>query len=339
MSDPNLGFVLESAVRMLSELDHDPASVPESRRVAAEWDALHPTLSSHLLVNRTPGARSVEYDLLLTDPGGSTIALSVSADDRSPWSVSFADHWAANFVVTINDQNVTIQQVLREIALTQTNFPHMMTQIVDHILEAQALQPGEESVSSAEIQREVDAFRRFHGLLTSAETVEWLKAHAMTKPELGQLAASLILAKRIRTRISDARLGAEFAEHKTDYERMTTAMARLRSEGAANDLTRRAHQVGVLAAAEEALMAAEADVIDATVATNYASELQPLVRMGRAGQVIGPFLDGNCWVVAQVHRRESAVLDLETIERVRGNVLEVWLRERRAAAAITWHWN
>src|SRR5690606_30807638 len=103
---------------------------------------------------RAPAAGTVEYDLLMTLEGGATIALNLCTDGQLPWAVSFADHWAANFVVTINKEHVTIQQVLREIAVTQTEFPNMMTQIVDHVLEAQAVLSTEGEISPGDLQRE-----------------------------------------------------------------------------------------------------------------------------------------------------------------------------------------
>lgn len=338
MTDPGLGELLRSAVELLGGLDPDPSAARESARKAKAWSMAFPGVSANLLVSRAPAAGTVEYDLLMTLEGGATIALNLCTDGQLPWAVSFADHWAANFVVTINKEHVTIQQVLREIAVTQTEFPNMMTQIVDHVLEAQAVLSTEGEISPGDLQREVDDFRRSRGLLTEADTLSWLHAHAMTKSELGQLVASAAAARRLRARISDPGVESEFAAHPDRYQRITASVARVDSEEVAKDLARAAREVGVLAATERVLATGETALVQATVTTSFASQLHSSIRAADVDEVVGPFADSGEWVVGQVLRRTLAVLDGETAELIRGIVFESWLAARREESDITWHW-
>ena len=72
----------------------------------------HSNLRADLLIDRPPCSHRMDYDLFLGLPDASTLALSWRPDAGIPWNVEYADHWSANFVVTVNGWHTTIQQAM-----------------------------------------------------------------------------------------------------------------------------------------------------------------------------------------------------------------------------------
>src|SRR5262245_32273598 len=103
---------LSEGIAFLRDLPPGRGEVAASRSRLEAFRAAHPGLRVDLLVDQPPGSPRVDYDLLLGGPDGSTVALNWRPDRGLPWVVDYADHWAANFVVSVNRKDVTVQQAL-----------------------------------------------------------------------------------------------------------------------------------------------------------------------------------------------------------------------------------
>src|SRR5687767_453939 len=107
---PDLNGALAHAVSFLQELPRRREEVTDARARLEEFRQAHPGLRADLLVDQPPASPRADYDLLLGHPQGGTVALNWRADEGVPWAVDYADHWAANYVVTVNEKCVTVQE-------------------------------------------------------------------------------------------------------------------------------------------------------------------------------------------------------------------------------------
>src|SRR4051812_25408887 len=98
----------------------------EARKGMDSFRTAPPGGRADLLVDKPPASRKVDYDLLLTHPDGGTVALTWRADEGIPWSVQYADHWAANYVVTVDADHVTVQEALLALKLAGRRHPDLM---------------------------------------------------------------------------------------------------------------------------------------------------------------------------------------------------------------------
>src|SRR5262249_28545584 len=100
---------LADAVAFLRDLPRQREAVPGAPDGRSASLAPPPGLRAALLVDPPPASPRVDYDLLFGAPEGGTVSLNWRADGGVPWVVEYADHWAANHVVTVNDHPVTVQ--------------------------------------------------------------------------------------------------------------------------------------------------------------------------------------------------------------------------------------
>nr|BFE81506.1 hypothetical protein GCM10020093_041070 [Planobispora longispora] len=178
MSD--FGSALESGARLLRGLPRRRAHVAQARRTAAAWAADHPGLQAQLVVDERPGTPVVDFDLLLSDPEGGTVALSAQAEDGVPWLIDHSTHWAAGQLVTVDEVHLSVAQALtmiRSLSRRDTT-PH--DEIVDQCLIINEVAGDDGPVSDEELQAAADEFRRGRGLHDRAATLAWLTEMGMT---------------------------------------------------------------------------------------------------------------------------------------------------------------
>src|SRR5262249_52159125 len=167
---PNFDEALSGAVSLLRGLPREREGMPEGRARLEHFRREYPGVRADLLVDQPPASRQVDYDLMLSHPEGGTLALSWRADGGVPWAVQYADHWAANYVLTVDAREVTIQQALLFLKLTGDREPDLMTELVDQQLIAMAIDADPPPVSDEELQRAADEFRRASRLLNAEST-------------------------------------------------------------------------------------------------------------------------------------------------------------------------
>lgn len=333
-----LGPVLASGARLLQQLARAPEFVSAARRLTTEWAKDHPDVEVELLVDRPPASRWVDYDLLLTLQSGETICLTWCSDNLTPWVVSYGDHWAANFLVTINGQSISIQHALRELALITSQSPSSMEDLVRHVLEAQEAGSRGENIASSDIHLEIDEFRKSRGLKTAKETEEWLTRHALTLADLADLAVGEILQRRMKYGRTQAELAEYFSRHQSDYDRITFTVAVVETSRQAQTLLAESSQKGLLRAITQAIEVQPSMLQHSVTSTQFAMDIDPQFAGTKSGELLGPIRQHGMWGVAQLHRRDMATLDVRTTEAVIDALYETWLSGRRDAASVVWHW-
>jgi len=93
---------LYDVVLLLKELPRQRSLSESARTRFKRFEKAHRGVRCNLRVDHPPGSNGVDYDILLGAPDGGTVAVSWRADEGVPWAVQYSDHWAANYVLTVN---------------------------------------------------------------------------------------------------------------------------------------------------------------------------------------------------------------------------------------------
>ena len=130
---PDSSCMLSEGIALLRELVTEQPSARIALARVRKWRACHPGLRADLLIHQPPGSKAAQFDLLLGVPEDetSTIALSWSADCGEPWAIHYADHWASNYLVTVNDAPTTMQDALLYLRSVTGNYPDLMEAILE----------------------------------------------------------------------------------------------------------------------------------------------------------------------------------------------------------------
>jgi putative peptide maturation system protein len=330
----DLASVLADAVTLLRDLPRDRHAAPEARRRVAAWNQARPAVAVRLVVDAPPGSVRIDHDLLVTFPGVGTLALSWREDTGSPWLVCYADHWAANFVLTLDDERrLTVQQALLLLRSVSDARPDLMTKMVDHLILEELGDDETLAASSSELQGAADQFRRNHGLTTAVATETWLAEHRLSEAALTEMIEQSVRIEKGKDRLGDARIAALFESDRPQFDRVQVVQVVLASSDRATVAAREARTHGLLGVVHGLAMHETA-----SVTTRFARDLPSSLKMAKPGEIVGPILDGATCVLYQVLDRRAAQLDEETRALARQLVCDAWIAERRARAVVRWHW-
>ena len=333
----DFGVALAAAAELLRGLSTQSQQVAAARQQFAHWREGWPQAEPRLLVNREPGRSDVQYDLLLRDPRGGAVALTWLEDRGVPWSVNYADHWAANLVLTVDaDHSLTVQQALVQLRMASRSQPELMESLVNHLLLAREAE-AEAPASDVELQEAADSFRRSRGLRSAEDTHRWLREIRMPLAHFEQMLELAVRIRRVKTRVAAGRFDAYFDEHRSGFDRICIVQAHA-DETQARRLADLARSSGLLAAIDAQIRSGQGSSAEALVQTRFAADLEPAVRDAAVNSIVGPYRDTDRWVVAQVVSREAACPDAQTRLAVEEAICRDWLSQLRSAAGIRWHW-
>jgi len=284
-----------------------------------------------------PGSDVLDYDVLLTIPQAGAVALSWRPDEGVPWSARYADHWAANFVLSVNDQPTTIQSALIYLSARLKRRPDLMRELVDRSLTFAAMQETPPEIGDAELESAIDAFRRAQGLFTGVATQAWLDDMQLTMESLEGLVAESLQLQKFKDAITDAaKVRSYFATHRSDFDRLTVMRLEGLTRRSARDVADRWRRRGVCPVFDgrKAPLQSPTGRLD----TSFACDLPPELAAEPVNAVIGPVSGGKTLWVAQVLGRSAARFDGATRERIGRQLFEAWLADKRSTASIRWHW-
>ena len=233
------GQIFTEGVSLLRELARTPTGHTDARARVAAWRDTYPGLRADLLVYRGPATDRTEYDLLLGMPGdgADTVALSWSPDRGEPWAICYADHWASNYLVTVNNVPTTVQQALLYLRSVLENRPDLMDIIVQHHLLSERVRETSPSVSPLEIQVAADRFRQAHGLLSEAATNQWLTEMRLSMEQFRRLMKENVQRRKFRDALVEERIQCYFDSHPTEFEEVRLFHVQIPDSESAKKLT------------------------------------------------------------------------------------------------------
>jgi len=331
--------VLADAIQSLRSLTRLRSDVPRSRERIDRFRAAHPGLRANLLVDQPPGSPEVDYDLLLEHPDGGTVSLCWRADDGIPWRVEYADHWAANYVLSVGEQHITVQDALHVLHDLGQTTPDLLDALVDQALLDQAVAEDPPDVSEADVQRAADDFRRVRGLITAAASRRWLTELGITPEQFTEWMRRVAQRQALVARVTNDDVIPFFEAEGCAFDELFVYEVELPTADAADRLADDAvaDGRGLLAASSRLAGTAGAAQTSGRFGSRRARDVAPLLRSATVGAIVRYEHDGRS-CVGQVLNRTPAVLDPALRADIQRELFGRWLSERRAQAAVRWHW-
>jgi putative peptide maturation system protein len=289
-------------------------------------------------VDQPPASLRVDYDVLLGYPDGGTLALTWHADDGVPWFVQYADHWAANYVVTVNDGHVTIQQALLFLKLAGRQYPDLMTQLVEQQLIVEAIEKDPLPVSATELQAASDEFRIAIGLSSADETRRWLEEMGLSIVRFQELLRGKIQAQKLKDRVTADRIEPYFEAHREGFDLVQFFQVEAPVAAVASNLARRAREQNLITAIRTNAVRIGGKDLGAVLRSQRVCELPSVLTSAVPGEVVGPVAESGRYWVAEVFDRQPARLDAQTRAAIHEKLFREWLTDQRKQATVHWHW-
>ena len=339
---PPFDEALQAAVELLRALPRDRGEVTTSKARFEDLRRAHPATSARLAVDRRPGWPSVEYDVLLEHPGGGTVGVTWRPDDGTPWIVEYAEHWAANLVVTVGDdyeKGVSLQEALLVLKLAADPPLDLMERIVEEKLVALCLDEDPPEVSAGELQQAADAYRAAHGLTEPGSVRRQLDEWGIPLERFEQMLRHALQRRKLRERVAAGQVEAYFEAHAGELERLRVVVARASARGPLDRLLSGAAGGGVLAALAAEAGDAALDGLGVEVGARFVSDLPGafLAQTPPRG-LVAPFAVKEGWCAGEVLARVPAALDAATRAEIERRLFRGFLKAKRDTADVRWRW-
>lgn len=335
---------LEEAVELLRDLPRAPAEKGEARIQLHAFAAAHPDVTPEYVIDLAPGAEHADFDVFLQHPDGGTVGITYREDAGRPWYVDYSAHWAANYVLHVGNTHVTVQEAMFSLQYLTEEAPDLLSTLVrdtlvaDAVVSDPAVWAGSAlDVSPEEVQAAADRFRQKHHLHSAAETHAWLDGMGWTTHRFRSVLASGVRVRKMEERLVADRIDAHFAEHRQDYDLVTSF--RITCPDAA--LAARLAESRSLLSEMEVLAPELANLrISGTLGTAHAHSLDAPIRSAKPGAVIGPYVVDDQYIVVQAIARQAAhSLDAPTRRAVRERLVNEWVNARMREVPLRWNWS
>jgi putative peptide maturation system protein len=334
---------LVDAVPLLRRLPRtDPLDEGALAQLAA-FRAAHPEVAADLVIDRQPGHPDVDFDLLLQDDSAGTIAIGWRPDRAMPWSVQYSEHWASNFVLSVNGRDLTIPEALQALRLNEEAGPDLATALVNYCLITAHIAHDPPPVSDSELQNAADGFRAARGLHDAESTDRWLVEVGLSIARFEELMKARVQARKFRDRLTADQVEPYFATHIDSFAKVTVIRMHATSIDALQTLTRSNVAIGDFVQRALTCQSVDADLgITMVIETGLMEDVLPMLfaeaTVPTAGTIVGPLFHCGEYCLAQVLQHTPAKLDQETYKYIRERLFASWLEAERANAQIRWHW-
>ena len=318
MSSPDIAAALAEGVALLREIHRDPATQDEQ---LAAYRTRHAAFHPVLLTDQAPGSHRIERDLHFQHAELGGISLSWREQDGSPWALLYADHWAAQYVFSVNNAPVTIRGALTALRFIAGRTPYILSELTEGELIDAAVRELAPQVSQEEIQNEVDRRRRELGLHEADRLKAWLSEVGMNEEAFIEAAAHEVRCRKWAETLTADTLKARFDVAPSDFERMTLIDVTARSPEAAERIR------------EAVSKNAPWSVVDRCLSDIAHAEL----RRCFAYEAAASAASNSCRVLLVIEHK-PAHLDDRTASAVRERLVGEWVEEQRRSARIQWFW-
>jgi len=334
--DDSFAEILSGAVALLRVLPRDRKSLDKAR---ASFRLFRDSLNGihcDLLADHPPASDKVDYDILIGTPDGGTVVVSWQPDEGVPLTVQHADHWAANYVLTVNERHTSIQSALVYLNTFLHRRPHLMEELINGSLILQEIEASPPEVSEAEIKKAINDYRIGMGLSSAAATREWLAAMGLTAAGLRELVEPGLKARKLKERLTADQVRPWFRSHRSLFEMLTVFRVHTKSKALAAALARGARRSDLWTAVRT--VASQLPKPEGRLTTMHACEFPESLAGASERAIAGPESEpGGHWV-GQLIKRAPARLDRATRMKIQDTLFRTWLAERRQQSSIRWHW-
>lgn len=325
-----------AAVLLLKELPRKRHAAADAAALLERFKASHPVANAELVTHVVPACGDVDYDLLMSVPDAGVLTLAWHPERGVPWTPLYSDHWAANFVLSVNGAQTTIQSALLYLNSLLKGRPNLMEDLISRALLSAAIAAAPPEISAKEIDREIDEFRISQGLYSAAATQKWLDETQMTMDAIRELVTLDAQARKFKQELTSALVHPYFDAHRQEFERITVMQVSGMSRPVAQKFAATWRREGVCPMLNQKWSGARDP--SGRLETFYGSELPAAIVGAAPRAIVGPFQVGAKYRVVQILKRRPARLDRQTRAKIVDSLFEHWLKERRKDAAVQWHW-
>jgi putative peptide maturation system protein len=337
---------LSETLDYLHGLSRDGVRPREARARLRHLQERYPEVEMDLLCEAQPFDETTHYDVLLGLGTEGTVSLSFCPDRGTPWVLRAVHRWSDMDLLRVNEAVLEV-----DVALASLDFIWDEARITDRLVNAclvrEALAKDPITLSDAELQAAMDAYRRARKLYSADDTQRWMKRHGLTTEKLEGLVADEATVARLRQRIAAGRLESYFAEHRTDFDVAAVARFEVSDAAAARhvgeqlrtdpgrfyDLAEQHFQTEAAGA-----QVAPRDLFTILQRRDVAPALGAAVFTASAGDVVGPVRSDAGHVFLRVLSITPACLNEATRRAITTILFQEWLEQRRTAARIEWYW-
>jgi putative peptide maturation system protein len=200
------------------------------------------------------------------------------------------------------------------------------------------------TVSTADLQRAADHFRRRLGLHSAERARAWLAAEGLTLDDYEAALERDLLVARFREHLTGPRVAGHFAAHPDRYARARLRQVVVGSEGAARELLAQLHDEGrdFAELAHEHSLHGPSRLAGGSLGVVRCGALPPSLAepifAARAGDVVGPLPTEQGFSLFLVEELLPAELDAETAAAIRAELFDAWLAEQTRDTHIDLGW-
>lgn len=217
----------------LRQPSHEDARAELSALTGA-WTGLR----ARVVSSREEYDSSRHFDVLLSDADG-TYTVSFAPPDGLPWPLRGVHRWNEGDLLRVNGTILRIQQ-----AIASLDFVWERDDLLDHLVNVCLIDEELDSrvpsaVSDADLQVRLDEFRRARGLLSVADTHEWLAQQGVSHRQLERRLADALLVEILAEQV----VGDAVADFlKADKSKLGIFPVMLASAGSQADLQELRHR-------------------------------------------------------------------------------------------------
>jgi putative peptide maturation system protein len=335
-----ISSVLAAGLELLRSLREDRVPPDVALARVAALRAEHPGRGFELVWEREAMTGRIHYDLLVRE-GDETIVLGACADGGVPFPMRGVHRFTESFVLRVDGRAVEVQQAITSLDVAWKQL-HVGPHLVNLALVELALARGEVAVSDAELEGELDEFRRRRRLFSAEETEAWMEAHGTTQAQLEEHLRIEAARRKLRAEAAGARVDDYFAAHRAELDRVRVIRLEMATQADAEETLRAAREERVslleLARRRFADGGGAADLFVTLRRRDLGPEEAEALFATAPGAIAPPLPSGDGLVLCEVLSREPARLDTETRKEIATLIFDEWLADRRLKARIEWFW-
>lgn len=238
----------------------------------------------------------------------------------------------------VNGEEISLADVLR-LAKLRGELQFILDAI-DAALIEQAARERELSATDDELQQAADDFRIAHELHTAEATERWLEEKRLTFETWEALLERDLIRRKLREALTASKVEQHFVENRLALDSASISHLIVRDEGVARELRAQIvedgadfHALARRYSTDEATRLA-GGFVGQVKRTEMEASVESSVFGAQAGKVIGPLKTDEGWQIIKLESLHLATLDDALRERLKSELFDEWLSERRRKARI-----
>ncbi len=239
-------------------------------------------------------------------------------------------------VVTINNECITAEYFIKYLKLSN-EFPYLLDKLIRHKVTVHAAQKQGVKISTKEVQRAADDFRRYMGLHRARDTQEWLDQMGVDLDDFENYITEQIYKRKIIKKLANEEaIQAHFKLNAPQFDKVDIKHIVIQGEGKAREL--------------EMIFEEEPDSFDEMVQEHsldfetkaaggfigavtrgvLPDEIEAKVFHAQSGDILGPFQidDDGLYEIIQIVAFHAAELDDEARAEISEMIYEQWLSDQ-----------